>query len=182
MLPGSVIIIRYDGTGNKQWCCIGLALRIVRNYQTHSTHEFLCLSIILSHLQSSFDGHSYTLNGIKRHVFNIEEEKIVNKIDLIYWEKTTENSWETIMMLQRMRFISFGLLIFLYFSSIVSESSVENDQQFCTIETESGRIRGKSNSTLLLRKLFYSFRGIPFAKPPINDLRFKVNRSQTIFC
>lgn len=86
------------------------------------------------------------------------------------------------MMFQRMRFISFGLLICLHLLSIVSESqSVENGLQFCTIETESGQIRGKSNSTLFQRKLFYSFRGIPFAKPPIDDLRFKVNQSQTIF-
>lgn len=48
-------------------------------------------------------------------------------------------------------------------------------QQFCTISTKSGRIRGKQNRTLFENKLYYSFRGVPFAKPPINELRFKVN-------
>lgn len=59
--------------------------------------------------------------------------------------------------------------------TFVYSETVQSVQQFCTIETESGRVRGKQNSTLFENKLFYSFRGIPFAKPPINDLRFKVN-------
>lgn len=46
--------------------------------------------------------------------------------------------------------------------------------EYCTIEIEHGRIRGKLNRTLFDGKLFHSFRGIPFAKPPLNEFRFKV--------
>lgn len=51
---------------------------------------------------------------------------------------------------------------------------LDDKNQYCTIETSSGRVRGKQNRTLLDGKLFYTFRGIPFAKPPIKELRFKV--------
>lgn len=65
------------------------------------------------------------------------------------------------------------LIIFLYHMSWV-KSNLDDNQQFCTIKTKSGLIRGKLNRTLFDGKLYYSFRGIPFAKPPINELRFKV--------
>lgn len=60
--------------------------------------------------------------------------------------------------------------------------------QFQTINTENGPIRGQLMSTIYDAKPFYSFRGVPFAKPPINDLRFKVflyfktTNEQFLFC
>lgn len=42
------------------------------------------------------------------------------------------------------------------------------------INTEYGKVRGKLESTLFGDKHYYAFRGIPFAQPPIGDLRFKV--------
>lgn len=48
------------------------------------------------------------------------------------------------------------------------------DDEFCTISTSSGQIRGKQNQTLFDKITYYSFRGIPFAKSPIGELRFKV--------
>lgn len=50
----------------------------------------------------------------------------------------------------------------------------DDDNQYCTVEIEHGRIRGKLNRTLFDGKFFASFRGIPFAKPPLGELRFKV--------
>lgn len=70
------------------------------------------------------------------------------------------------------------LLTVLCFLSTVKADSVDNDKEYCTVETEYGRTRGKQNRTLFENKLFYSFRGIPFAKPPINNLRFKVKWSK----
>lgn len=60
------------------------------------------------------------------------------------------------------------------YETLKSENGTENDQQYCTIKTKSGLIRGKQNRTLFDGKLYYSFRGIPFAEPPSNELRFKV--------
>lgn len=53
------------------------------------------------------------------------------------------------------------------------EDTIEGN--FCTIGTKNGRIRGKQNRTIIDKKPFYSFLGIPFAKPPIGNLRFKVS-------
>lgn len=50
----------------------------------------------------------------------------------------------------------------------------EDDTVYCTINTNSGRIRGQQNRTLFDKTPYFSFRGIPFAKPPIDNLRFKV--------
>lgn len=50
----------------------------------------------------------------------------------------------------------------------------DGDSVYCTINTNSGRIRGKQNQTLFDKIPYFSFRGIPFAQPPIGDLRFKV--------
>lgn len=50
----------------------------------------------------------------------------------------------------------------------------KEDCEFSIVETRNGRIRGKLNRTLLEKRLFYSYRGIPFAKPPVDELRFKV--------
>lgn len=66
------------------------------------------------------------------------------------------------------------LCIILCLVSFKTSNSLEIDEQFCTIEIEDGRVRGKQNRTLFENKIFFSFRGLPFAKPPINDLRFKV--------
>lgn len=43
------------------------------------------------------------------------------------------------------------------------------------IETKSGKIRGVRETTLVKNMDFYSFKGIPYAKPPIGELRFKVS-------
>lgn len=42
------------------------------------------------------------------------------------------------------------------------------------IETNNGQVRGIQEATLLENINYYSFRGIPYAKPPIDELRFKV--------
>lgn len=41
------------------------------------------------------------------------------------------------------------------------------------VETNSGPVRGNHRTSVLGEK-FVSFRGIPYAKPPVGDLRFKV--------
>lgn len=72
-------------------------------------------------------------------------------------------------------FVHTGLFIVsIYLSYLFWDLVQDDNNQYCTVETEHGRIRGKLNRTLFDGKLFYSFRGIPFAKPPLGELRFKV--------
>lgn len=42
------------------------------------------------------------------------------------------------------------------------------------VKTGSGRVQGLVLTTLLNNEKYYAFRGIPYAKPPIAKLRFKV--------
>lgn len=57
---------------------------------------------------------------------------------------------------------------------VAPTQAVEGNEEFCIVETNIGRVRGKLNQTLFEKKPYYSFRGIPFAKAPIGNLRFKV--------
>lgn len=82
--------------------------------------------------------------------------------------------------IQVIQFSGIILCILFVFVSNAASENVKINNEFCTIQIESGRVRGKQNQTLLENKLFYSFRGIPFAKPPINDLRFKVKKKYII--
>lgn len=42
-----------------------------------------------------------------------------------------------------------------------------------TVTVEQGKLKGKTG-TDFSGNLYYSFQGIPFAKPPLGKLRFKV--------
>lgn len=42
-----------------------------------------------------------------------------------------------------------------------------------TVNTNSGPVRGRLNRTLLQQKDYFALKGIPFAEPPIDELRFK---------
>lgn len=64
------------------------------------------------------------------------------------------------------------VVIFLSCATILLLVSGDDDTKLVT--TKSGRIRGKLEKTLWFKKPFYSFKGIPYAKPPVKDLRFKV--------
>lgn len=48
------------------------------------------------------------------------------------------------------------------------------ENTYKTVETENGTVRGILSETLYHQKQYYSFKGIPFAKPPVGELRFKV--------
>lgn len=45
---------------------------------------------------------------------------------------------------------------------------------FKTVETDYGAIRGRVEKSLIHQKKYYSFKGIPYAKEPTGELRFKV--------
>lgn len=71
-----------------------------------------------------------------------------------------------------------GLIVAFYCSvvilfSYVHASEVQLDSHK-TVSTEYGLVRGRLEMTYLNQKPYYAFKGIPYASPPIGELRFKV--------
>lgn len=76
------------------------------------------------------------------------------------------------------KFPLFQLLSLILFSSIsinvVKSSEIGDDESYKIIQTENGLVRGKKSFTFYEENPYFAFKGIPYAKPPINALRFKV--------
>lgn len=53
--------------------------------------------------------------------------------------------------------------------------NADSFDKYKVVETTNGKIRGTLNTTFLNGIPFYSFKGIPYAKPPIGVLRFRVS-------
>lgn len=66
------------------------------------------------------------------------------------------------------------LLSFAYFGVYCAPKSLSDDGS-PIVTTKNGEILGKVATTLLDQRKFFSFQGIPYAKPPIGHLRFRVN-------
>lgn len=49
------------------------------------------------------------------------------------------------------------------------------DDQNVVVQTNRGPVRGRKRLTVN-QESYYSFQGIPYAKPPVAELRFKVRR------
>lgn len=64
------------------------------------------------------------------------------------------------------------LLVFAFVLCVFLVSALD---EYVVVNTKSGSVRGKSFNTLFDNKPYYSFRGIPFAEEPVNELRFKVS-------
>lgn len=62
------------------------------------------------------------------------------------------------------------LSIFLFSCAIISGLA----DQYKIVNTDNGKVRGIKSSTLLKGNPYYAFKGIPYAKPPLGGLRFKV--------
>lgn len=67
------------------------------------------------------------------------------------------------------RFAMHVIAVFALFVCIVNACSKHK-----VIETNNGKVRGVRKTTLIQKLDFYSFKGIPYAKSPTGELRFKV--------
>lgn len=78
-----------------------------------------------------------------------------------------------------------SLIIILYLAVFFHENEAGFENQFYQngssssaykiVNTKNGAVRGYLTRTILNHKLYYAFKGIPFAKPPVSaKLRFKV--------
>lgn len=54
------------------------------------------------------------------------------------------------------------------------------NEKYRVVETKFGAVRGILEQTLIAKKYFYSFKGIPYAKSPTGQLRFKVSPFLTV--
>lgn len=67
----------------------------------------------------------------------------------------------------------------LYSTLFLLSNYANNDdtkpELYRTVKTEYGLVRGQLNTTYLQQKPYYAFKGIPYARPPIGELRFKVS-------
>lgn len=66
-------------------------------------------------------------------------------------------------------------LLLIYKQTMDSGNSENSD--FKLVKTVNGSVRGLKCTTIYEQKSYHAFRGIPYAKPPINELRFKVSSS-----
>lgn len=73
-------------------------------------------------------------------------------------------------MFQKMS-VQITLILWIIFVVIVNS---KNDE-FYQIQTKNGLIRGLHETSQRKHVDFYAFRGIPYAKAPLNELRFKVS-------
>jgi hypothetical protein len=71
-----------------------------------------------------------------------------------------------------MRKLTGAVLVVL--GALVVSTSAKKDGPIVTIEQ--GQLRGKVMETLSKKDMF-AFFGIPYAKPPVKELRFKVNEN-----
>lgn len=68
--------------------------------------------------------------------------------------------------------VETSLILLNTFLLVIFGVFCDNDR---IIDTKNGQVRGRRETSLRNKVNFYSFRGIPYAKPPLGDLRFKVS-------
>lgn len=96
---------------------------------------------------------------------NLREKPNFLEIKIILWNFQMASKTAVNMCFMQI----FWLLIFTVYDV---NSTLHDDYK--TIETNYGLVRGKRGTTLLDNIPYYSFRGIPYAKAPTGSLRFKV--------
>lgn len=65
--------------------------------------------------------------------------------------------------------------------TIVCFAKTDEKIEYKTVDTNNGKIRGIRKTSLIKEVNFYSFKGIPYAKSPTGELRFKVSFLMLLF-
>lgn len=72
-----------------------------------------------------------------------------------------------------------ALAAFVLLTTVVTVARAQFDPPI--FETNNGAVQGQIQYTLFDRKPYYAFKGIPYAMPPIGQLRFKVFAHQIFY-
>lgn len=59
--------------------------------------------------------------------------------------------------------------------------AIQTDSQYKLVETSNGKVLGQLEKSHFTNTPYVAFKGIPFAKPPIAELRFKVSAHDLFF-
>lgn len=73
--------------------------------------------------------------------------------------------------------VAISIIVIVFSVQLVnSDSSADaTNTDSIVVHTVTGQVRGRKALTLFENKPYYSFKGIPYARPPLGDLRFKVS-------
>ena len=66
------------------------------------------------------------------------------------------------------------LILLAFLVASLSNLSDCRSPKYSVVNTADGTVRGKLDTTLFDKKEYYAFKGIPFAQPPVGNLRFMV--------
>lgn len=69
----------------------------------------------------------------------------------------------------------FQVTLCALFCIFLMKTSETNCEQYKTVDTHDGSVRGLLKTTAWKNVSYYSYKGIPYAEKPIGPLRFKVN-------
>lgn len=91
----------------------------------------------------------------------------------------TESSWDILVLSETGRTphitMQYSVLLLCFFCYLLRESHGDEDiESELLVSTALGSLSG-SYFTSRSGRPFVAFRGIPYAKPPVDDLRFKVH-------
>lgn len=64
---------------------------------------------------------------------------------------------------------------FLVSIAVICIAKTDEDIEYKTVDTNNGKVRGIRKTSLIKEVNFYSFKGIPYARSPTRELRFKVS-------
>lgn len=164
------------------WC---VAICVACQWEVCIIYFFLCGkwnhptdTIQLNITKRLRDAANRIVGGLQSDRFKLETDRIITVAIGVCW------SWKrariSFIFVKMKRSIISTLVIIFSVLSLSSkpanaDSDTSEEDESSIVETESGRVRGRKNYTLYESKPYYEFKGIPYARAPVDELRFKVN-------